>query len=217
MTFPHGLITIADMENMGKKRDESVRRLTAFVPAVLLMALIFFFSAQPSEESSVTSEFIGVKLFTEANFLFGFGWDLDKIYLMSEDAQHAIRKAAHFTEYLVLGIALIHGFRINFPAGTMRARQAYGRWGLCSLLFGSLYAASDEIHQCFIPGRYGAAGDAMIDCAGVLTGILLALCAVAWREKRRQRKAMRRNGTAVYPGTEPDAALGSNAGIVEVR
>ena len=39
---------------------------------------------------------------------------------------------------------------------------------------GTLYAASDEIHQLFVPGRSGQLRDVFLDSAGVAAGILLA-------------------------------------------
>ena len=39
---------------------------------------------------------------------------------------------------------------------------------------GTLYAASDEIHQLFVPGRSGQLRDVLLDSAGVAAGILLA-------------------------------------------
>ena len=44
-----------------------------------------------------------------------------------------------------------------------------------ALALGSLYAASDEVHQAFVRGRPGSPVDWLIDTVGVLAlGILLA-------------------------------------------
>ena len=42
-----------------------------------------------------------------------------------------------------------------------------------SLLFGAFYAATDEIHQYFVPGRSARLFDVGIDSLGVMTGILI--------------------------------------------
>jgi VanZ family protein len=59
-------------------------------------------------------------------------------------------KVAHLLEYLVLGVFLLYGFR--------RRR---------TLLYGLLFAAADELHQFFIPGRYCSGFDLLADCAGL--------------------------------------------------
>jgi VanZ family protein len=73
------------------------------------------------------------------------GWDL------------ALRKLAHAAEYAVLGALLV---------------RATGRSGLAFAL-GTLYAASDEIHQTFVPGRMGSPVDVAIDAIGVVSGVVL--------------------------------------------
>jgi VanZ family protein len=67
-----------------------------------------------------------------------------------------LRKLAHVTEYAILGALLARALP-DFPA----------------LLAGIAYAATDELHQHFVPGRQGALLDLGIDAAGVLVGILL--------------------------------------------
>lgn len=53
---------------------------------------------------------------------------------------------------------------------------------------GSLYAASDEFHQLFVPGRSGRLTDVLIDSAGLLAGILV-VCLI-----KQLRKCYRRKG-----------------------
>ena len=167
--------------NMDKKRKEKIadrqltpgRRFLAFLPALVIMGLIFFFSAQPAEESGEVSEFLGERFFQAASNLFGLGWTMQKIASLNLEAQHAIRKAAHFTEYFILGLALFHGFRVNFPEVHNSRSGILRKWTLQPVIISGLYAASDEIHQIFIPGRYAAVSDALVDTLGAATGILL--------------------------------------------
>jgi VanZ family protein len=73
------------------------------------------------------------------------GWDL------------TLRKVAHAAEYAVLGFLLL---------------RALGReWA--ALALGIAYAASDELHQHFVPGRFGSPLDIAIDAVGVVVGVLL--------------------------------------------
>jgi VanZ family protein len=74
------------------------------------------------------------------------GWDL------------VLRKAAHAAEFAVLGFLLV---------------RALGR-ELAALAAGIAYAASDELHQSFVPGRQGTVLDFLIDAVGVAVGVFLA-------------------------------------------
>ena len=71
-----------------------------------------------------------------------------------------LRKAGHMAEYGVL-FALVR--RACAGSG---ARLAPAAWSAAA--FALLYAASDEWHQSFVPGRRGAAADVAIDMTGVI-------------------------------------------------
>jgi VanZ family protein len=70
---------------------------------------------------------------------------------------------AHFALYLVLGALLLRA--IARPVSTRRL--------LLPMVIGALYAASDELHQYFVPGRQADMFDFIIDVAGLAFGILL--------------------------------------------
>ena len=85
---------------------------------------------------------------------------------------YLIRKAAHFTEYAVLGALL-------FGAAGVR----HGLW--FPPCFGALAALADETVQLFAAGRSGQVSDVWLDLAGFLAGwILIALISLI-RKKRR--------------------------------
>ncbi len=67
-------------------------------------------------------------------------------------------KAAHFIEYLVLGIAL------RYWSGGRRAGHFFG---------GVLLGLADELHQRYIPGREASVWDFAADAAGVTFGYFL--------------------------------------------
>ena len=69
---------------------------------------------------------------------------------------YVLRKCAHVTEYAILAFLL---------------RRALGR-DLPAFLFGVAYAASDELHQRFVPGRHASPVDVGIDAIGLGLGIL---------------------------------------------
>ena len=68
-----------------------------------------------------------------------------------------VRKLAHVAEYAVLGALL---------------QRAVGS-PIVAVALGSLYAASDELHQAFVPGRLGSPLDWLIDTVGVMAGVAL--------------------------------------------
>ena len=70
---------------------------------------------------------------------------------------YALRKLGHMLEYAVFGALLVRAIGRPLPA----------------FLAGAAYAASDEIHQHFVPGRHGTPTDVAIDAAGVALGIAL--------------------------------------------
>jgi VanZ family protein len=101
-----------------------------------------------------------------------------------------IRKIAHFTEYAAFGASLLFttysflgaGCGENKVSNTAESGETTDKpvrhlpksiLFLLPWLFGTLYAATDEIHQLFVPGRYGKFHDVLIDSAGVAVGILI--------------------------------------------
>ncbi len=78
---------------------------------------------------------------------------------------YPIRKLAHFTIYLILGILVYLTAKVLNPS--------YNRLFLSSLLICIIYACSDEFHQLFIIGRSGELKDVLIDSLGSLIGIYL--------------------------------------------
>ena len=63
------------------------------------------------------------------------------------------------------------------------------KWHRRALAVGlaGLYAASDEFHQLFVEGRAGSVRDVMIDTAGALIGVTVAvLCGALFRRLKRK-------------------------------
>lgn len=69
-----------------------------------------------------------------------------------------LRKTAHITEYMVLYILSYYSFNKNVKY---------------ALLFSVFYAASDEFHQRFTPGRGPHIRDVFIDSIGIMLGYLI--------------------------------------------
>lgn len=80
-------------------------------------------------------------------------------------SEFIVRKAAHTFLYLVLGV-LMYGV---VQSHGQRFRGSRAVW--FSIAFCALYAASDEIHQLFVPGRGPLVTDVLIDTAASCAGI----------------------------------------------
>jgi VanZ family protein len=80
------------------------------------------------------------------------------------------KKGAHFTVYAVLAVL----FRRALPL----SRRI---WAL-SWMFTVVYAASDEWHQSFVPGRHPQPTDVLIDACGAAAGLLIFW----WLQRRAQ-------------------------------
>jgi VanZ family protein len=88
-----------------------------------------------------------------------------------------IRKAAHVTEYFVLGLLLFRTFRGDSVSSWN------WRWSFLALVIVVLWAAGDEFHQSFVPTRTASFMDVAIDTAG---GILAQLVAFLWHRGRKK-------------------------------
>lgn len=62
-----------------------------------------------------------------------------------------------------------------------------------SLIIGIVYASSDEIHQCFTPGRGPLLTDVIIDTMGILLGILLIMLVLKLYKIMQNGKENRQN------------------------
>jgi VanZ family protein len=134
------------------------------LPVLALMALIFYFSGQPAAESHQTSSGIVARII---RLLFPDYGSLAPA--LQEEIEHVVakvvRKGAHFAEYAALGMALL--------GHLLARRRPLAKPRVWAMLLGALYAATDELHQLFVPGRSGEALDVLLDSAGVAVGILL--------------------------------------------
>lgn len=103
-----------------------------------------------------------------------------------------VRKCAHFTEYMVLGLCLAPAVKEWMDSEKVDLEKEFLKKALLAAwLTGTLYAVTDEVHQYFVPGRSCELRDMMIDSSGVLTGLLLGL--LVTKIKRKICKSLRSN------------------------
>ncbi len=86
-------------------------------------------------------------------------------------ADTILKKAGHFTEYAVLATLSVRAISAGHP---LRRGDLWR-----ALLLTLLYAASDEFHQSFVPGRTASLWDWLVDALGA--GLALLAISRRWR------------------------------------
>jgi VanZ family protein len=92
---------------------------------------------------------------------------------------YAVRKTAHVVEYCVLGLLMWRLVHFDSAWAACRSREF-----LTALLLAALYAASDEFHQSFVPGRDASVRDVLLDTCGAGLGLAALWAARRLRPKR---------------------------------
>ncbi|MCD7750010.1 MAG: VanZ family protein [Oscillospiraceae bacterium] len=108
----------------------------------------------------------------QALFHKGITW-LDE-HILSQSASYLVRKAAHFTEYMILGVLMC--LLLSKPNGKPRF------WWPEVMCFA--VASIDETIQLFSEGRGAAFRDVMIDLSGATFGVILAAIVLLILRKR---------------------------------
>lgn len=141
-------------------------KILVWIPVLVTGILITGFSSQNGNESSGLSR--------KAANIIVCGLERADIISFSEDAQRErlieklqfpIRKGAHMTEYAVFTTFTY----IALLADSINSKKRK----YITFLIGFLLAASDELHQRFVPGRCGSIKDVIIDSAGCVIALLL--------------------------------------------
>jgi VanZ family protein len=149
-----------------------LHKVFLWLPVILIVAGIFYSSAQPYQKQDIRpeiSKYVDLEKVEEK-------WGHVKInYAGSEISiekkgtanfiEFFIRKGSHFTVFFALGF---------FVCRAIRANSSTFRSALISFVLVAAYAAIDETHQNFTENRTPHVEDVMIDTAGGTTAILLA-------------------------------------------
>lgn len=154
------------------------------VLTILWMAFIFSFSARPADESTQMS--LSVGKWIGQSLVPGYDrWNETEQETFARNIDYPVRKCAHASEYAVLGI-MLSSLALSFDKPGEGGMAIPWKRIMAATLTGILYAASDEFHQLFVPGRSGQFTDVLIDSMGLLMGIIFALLAVRYCRKRRK-------------------------------
>ena len=152
-------------EHKKAMRGGTAAKIICWALTAACMAAIFYFSSRTADESEQQSGFFA-QLITR---LFGIGGFSDFI----------IRKLAHFTEFA--GLGLLFAIALKVQTGKPKTPAAI----ICS----SIYAATDEIHQIFVPGRACRVLDWGIDTCGAALGALAVLLIITLSAKNKAAKS----------------------------
>ena len=136
--------------------------LIYWIPPVVWMILIF-------SASSDRASYAHTSRFFEPLLRYLFPW-LAQEHV--DEIHHLFRKCGHLTEYAVLAGLLWLAIRRTDPPLNHQWRWAQAGLALAGVL---VYAASDEFHQAFVPGRTALVSDVLIDTSGGAVGL-----AVLW-------------------------------------
>jgi VanZ family protein len=146
-----------------------------WIAVFLLMNIIFSFSSQNADSSSDTSS--GFAEFLAKIFHKDFSLLSDsKQELILNDCQYIVRKTAHFSIYLILGV-------LTLFASFYSSIKYYF---ISSPIICLAYAISDEIHQYFVPGRSCEGRDVCLDFFGSFCGIALSLLIIKIIKKHKK-------------------------------
>lgn len=149
-----------------------ILRILVFLLTAGWMLMIFGFSAQSGEASGGMSAIIAEPLTKLLSSHLDPMSEAQR-QVLYQQVDGAVRIAAHFTEYAILGGLLMLDFQY------IRRRGFWLPW-----LAGTLYALTDEWHQSFSPGRACDMMDVFIDACGVLFGIFVCKLII---QRRREK------------------------------
>jgi len=156
----------------------------SFLPAILMMYVIFTFSSQSGEMSGNLSYKVSYHIVTIGSKILNKDISDHGVDYYIEKIHTPVRKAAHMSEYFFLAVAIAFPFYV------------YGLRGFPLLIVAGLicfaFACGDEYHQSFVAGRGPSKRDVAIDCIGAFFGIIVvrivcwtALLGKTGKKKRR--------------------------------
>ena len=147
----------------------TLRTFAVYWLPVLLWMMVIFGASSDRRSFSHSSRFIGPVV----------------RWLFPHISDHAlyqvifgIRKCAHVTEYAVLGLLIWRGLRQPVRNEPRPWQWRHARLTLALVM---LYAASDELHQAFVPTREASVLDVLIDTSGAALGLGVLWTAGRWR------------------------------------
>lgn len=138
-----------------------MKKQSLLILVIILNLIIWINSLLPGSVSSSQSGFV-------ANFIY----PIFKGFFNYETFSLLVRKAAHFMEFLLLGLVTTFLYH----------KKQFKVYYLIAFMHTLIVAVIDEAIQLFVPGRAGLITDLLIDLSGALVGILIALLIINKRK-----------------------------------
>ena len=147
-----------------------MKKTISIISLILWMIVIFSFSSADANKSTGTSDKVITTMIEIKDKITDQETPISEKEIIVKNSSFYVRKIAHITEYLILGILMFNALK------QFNILNIYYAIILCVL-----YSCTDEFHQLFVPGRSGQITDVMLDSVGCLVGCLLIyliLCTV---------------------------------------
>ena len=156
-----------DKKNESKiKKGRIVKLIISFMPMIVMMVIIYLFSAKNGMQSSHTSGGTVSIMITFFEKIPGIHITQAQQVKLARCMELPVRKLAHITEYGILLATIYIPVEKNFMLKNSKK-------AIISVAIAILYAASDELHQRFVPGRSGRVTDVLIDSIGILVSLFI--------------------------------------------
>lgn len=162
-----------------------MKKIISIILLIFWMCLIFCFSHQPSYNSDKTSNNVIDKIINVVERITNYEYNEEELNIINRKLVFPVRKSAHFTIYLILGILFYNLIKLYMNNN----RKIF----VVSMLLSVIYACSDEIHQLFIFGRSGELRDVLIDSIGSLLGII-----IVYKFYKRKNDSYERENNEVF-------------------
>lgn len=163
-----------------RKSLKSKIGLLTWLPALIMMVIIFRFSTANGDQSSALSSNLTNRLVNTAAAIMKIELTPEQKLSIEDSIHTPIRKLGHMTEYGLLGIAAAFALYIYHKK---RGWNLF-LWceGICVL-----YACTDEFHQLFVPERSGQLMDVLIDSIGITLGLGFFYVVLLCRKKNKEK------------------------------
>ena len=141
-------------------------KISIWIPVIIMAGIIFGFSKQDGKTSSGLSDKVADVILTgfdKSGFIDYVDNTPENKEKMISYIRYPIRKGAHMSEYALFAILTFLALYVD----GIRKKIYFITFGMVTV-----FAASDEIHQLFVPDRAGMFSDVIIDSIGCIIGLL---------------------------------------------
>ena len=170
------------MKKLERKKNlkDIILFIIFFMLVILWMGIIFKLSSANGEKSTGTSRSSLEMIIT----LFNKNIDKQKLSEIVIKYDVVLRKFTHFSGYLVGGVLLYFMYfylnkLVNYKLKKIK---------MYSVITGSIYAMTDELHQHFVSGRSGEIKDVLLDTSGVIIGVVIVWAVITVIQKCKLKR-----------------------------